>query len=170
MTQERRLADNIRRLQPVNLWLTQGEVVAVDGLTCTVRIGDADIGGVRLRASLTDRDRQILVVPKIGSCVTLGCLTADLNNPVVLQVDEIESITVNGGELGGLINVQALTDKINELVDRFNSHTHTIGTGAIRTSGSAAAQTNPGPVNVPAVSRKAAKLDRKDYEDDTVKH
>lgn len=154
----------------MSVWLTQGEVVAVDGLTCTVRIGDADIVGIRLRASLTDRDRQILVVPKIGSCVTLGCLTADLNNPVVLQVDEIESITVNGGKLGGLINIQALTDKINELVDKFNSHTHTIGAGAIQTSGSATAQANAGPVKVPAVSAKAAKLDRKDYEDDKVRH
>lgn len=154
----------------MSVWLTQGEVVAVDGLTCTVRIGDADIVGIRLRASLTDRDRQILVVPKIGSCVTLGCLTADLNNPVVLQVDEIESITVNGGKLGGLINIQALTDKINELVDKFNSHTHTIGSGAIQTAGSATSQANAGPVKVPAVSVKAAKLDRKDYEDDKVRH
>ena len=166
MTPERRLADNIKRLQPVNLWMTQGEVVAVDGLTCTVRIGDADIEGVRLRASLTERERQVLVVPKIGSSVTLGCLTADLNNPVVLQVDEVESITVNGGQLGGLINIQDLTDKINALVDAFNSHTHLLPVGAVTTA--AGSSTNP--VNVPAITKKAAKLDRRDYEDDTIKH
>lgn len=170
MTPERRLADNIKRLQPVNLWMTQGEVVAVDGLTCTVRIGDADIEGVRLRASLTERERQILVVPKVGSAVTLGCLTADLNNPVVLQVDEVETVTVNGGDLGGLINIQDLTDKINALVDAFNNHTHTITVGAIQTTGTAAAQANTRPVNIPAVANKAAKLDRKDYEDETIKH
>ena len=166
MTPERRLADNIKRLQPVNLWMTQGEVVAVDGLTCTVRIGDADIEGVRLRASLTERDREILVVPKIGSSVTLGCLTADLNNPVVLQVDEVESITVNGGHLGGLINIQDLTDKINALIDAFNSHTHLLPSGAVITT--AGASTNP--VNVPAIMKKAPKLNRKDYEDETIKH
>lgn len=170
MTPERRLADNIKRLQPVNLWMTQGEVVAVDGLTCTVRIGDADIEGVRLRASLTERERQILVVPKVGSAVTLGCLTADLNNPVVLQVDEVETITVNGGELGGLVKIQELTDKINELIEKFNSHTHTLGIGAIKTTGSATAQTNTAAVNVPAITSKAAKLNRKDYEDETIKH
>lgn len=166
MTPERRLADNIKRLQPVNLWMTQGEVIAIDGLTCTVKIGDAEIEGVRLRASLTEREREILVVPKIGSSVTLGCLTADLNNPVVLQVDEVESITVNGGQLGGLINIQDLTDKINALVDAFNSHTHLLPVGAVITS--AGASTNP--VNVPAITKKAAKLDRRDYEDDTIKH
>lgn len=166
MTPERRLADNIKRLQPVNLWITQGEVISIDGLTCTIKIGDAEIEGVRLRASLTEREREILVVPKIGSSVTLGCLTADLNNPVVLQVDEIESITVNGGQLGGLIKIQELTDKINALVEAFNGHTHLIPTGGVVTS----AGPNINPVTVPAVTKKAAKLNKKDYEDDTIKH
>lgn len=166
MTPERRLADNIKRLNPTSMWLTQGEVVAVDDLTCTVKIGDAEIEGVRLRASLAGRDRQILTVPKVGSSVTLGCLTADLNNLVVLQVDEIEKIIVNGGELGGLIKIQELTDKINSLVEAFNSHTHLLPEGAVITS--AGPSTNP--VNVPAITKKAAKLNKKDYEDETIKH
>ncbi len=166
MTPERRLADNIKRLNPTTMWLTQGEVVAVEDLTCTVKIGDAEIEGVRLRASLTGRDRQILTVPKVGSCVTLGCLTADLNNLVVLQVDEIEKIIVNGGELGGLINIQELTDKINALVEAFNSHTHLLPTGAVITS----AGSSINPVTVPAITKKAAKLNKKDYEDETIKH
>lgn len=170
MTPERRLADNLKRLNPSSMWLTQGEVVAVDDLTCKVKIGDAEIEGVRLRASLTERDRQILTVPKVGSSVTLGCLTADLNNLVVLQVDEVEKIIINGGELGGLIKIQELTDKINELIDTFNNHTHTIGIGSITTTGSASTQNNSVPVNVPAITSKAAKLNRKDYEDETVKH
>lgn len=166
MTPERRLADNIKRLNPTSMWLTQGEVVAVDDLTCTVKIGDAEIGGVRLRASLTGRDRQILTVPKVGSSVTLGCLTADLNNLVVLQVDEVEKIIINGGELGGLIKIQELTDKINALVEAFNSHTHLLPTGAVITS----AGPSINPVNVPAITKKAAKLNKKDYEDETIKH
>ncbi len=166
MTPERRLADNIKRLNPTSMWLTQGEVVAVDDLTCTVKIGDAEIEGVRLRASLTGRDRQILTVPKVGSSVTLGCLTADLNNLVVLQVDEVEKIIVNGGELGGLIKIQELTDKINALVEAFNGHTHLLPAGAVITS--AGPSTNP--VNVPAITKKAAKLNKKDYEDETIKH
>lgn len=166
MTPERRLADNIKRLNPTSMWLTQGEVVTVEDLTCTVKIGDAEIEGVRLRASLTGRDRQILTVPKVGSCVTLGCLTADLNNLVVLQVDEVEKIIVNGGELGGLIKIQELTDKINALVEAFNSHTHLLPAGAVITS--AGPSTNP--VNVPAITKKAAKLNKKDYEDETIKH
>lgn len=166
MTPERRLAQNIRALSPDTMWLTQGEVTAVDGLTCTVKIGDAEIEGVRLRASLSARERQILVVPKIGSPVTLGCLTADLNNLVVLQVDEIESITVNGGELGGLVKIQELTEKINALVDAFNSHSHTLLPGTVVTTGG----TNVAPISVPEVAKKAARLNRNDYEDTKITH
>lgn len=166
MTPERRLADNIRRLNPVAMWMTQGEVVAVDGQTCTVQIGDAQIQGVRLRASLSSRERQMLVVPKVGSPVTLGCLTGDLNNLVVLQVDEIESVTINGGKLGGLVNIEALTDKINELVDAFNRHNHTLAPGAVITT----AGPNTNPVTVPAPARKASRLNKQDYEDPSITH
>ena len=170
MTPERRLADNLKRLNPTSMWLTQGEVVAVDDLTCKVKIGDAEIEGVRLRASLTERDRQILTVPKVGSAVTLGCLTADLNNLVVLQVDEVEKIIINGGELGGLIKIQELTDKLNELVDKFNSHTHSLTSGTVNVSGSMGAATNAQPINVPAITSKASKFNAGDYEDETITH
>lgn len=170
MTPERRLAENIRRMNPVAMWITQGVVAAVDGLTCTVEIGDAQIEGIRLRASLTDRERQMLIVPKVGSAVTLASLSGDFNDMVIVQVDEVETVTINGGQLGGLVNIGALTDKINELVDAFNRHTHTVPAGSITTVGSATAQATTTPVSVPAPASKAAKLDRKDYEDDKITH
>lgn len=170
MTPERRLAENIRRINPVSMWMTQGEVTATDGVTCSVRIGDAELEGIRLRASLSDNDRQILVVPKVGSAVVLGCITGDLNNMVVLQVDEIESITINGGEQGGLVKIQELTDRLNELVEMFNSHTHTIATGGIQVEGTAVKQTNTAPITVPAITSKASRFDADDYEDDTITH
>ena len=148
------------------MWITQGEVTAVDGQTCTVQIGEARFEGVRLRASLSSRDRQMLIVPKIGSPVTLGCLTGDLNNLVVLQVDEVESITINGGKLGGLINIEDLTTKINELVDAFNRHSHTIMSGAIVTTGGP----NTTPVDVPSPMIKASRFNKKDYEDTSITH
>ena len=166
MTPERRLAENLRRINPVTMWLTQGEVTATDGITCTVKIGDAELEGIRLRASLSEKDRQMLIVPKIGSAVTLGCLTADLNNMVVLQVDEVESITINGGKLGGLVNIKELTNKINEIVDAFNRHTHLIAIGAVETSSG----TNVAPVQVPAVLSKASRLNVDEIEDKTIKH
>ena len=170
MTPERRLIENIRKAHGQAMWVCQGIVKAVDGATCTCEIGEMTLEGIRLRASVTDRDRQMLVVPKTGSAVTLGCLRGDLSEMVVLQVDEIESITINGGELGGLIKIQELTDKINALVDKFNNHTHSLASGTVNVAGSMGASTNAAPISVPAVTSKATKLDKKDYEDETVKH
>lgn len=166
MTPEARLVRNLKGITPASIWLTQGIVTAVDGLTCTVEIGDAQIEGIRLRASLTGRERQILTVPKVGSAVTLGSLSGDINQLVVLQVDEVESITVNGGHLGGLVKIQELTDKINALVDAFNRHTHTVQPGMVITPSGA----NTAPVLVPEVTVRAAKLDRNDFEDIKITH
>lgn len=170
MTPERRLAENIRKINPTAMWLTQGEVTATDGVTCSVKIGDAELEGIRLRASLSNVEKQILIVPKVGSAVTLGCLTADLNNMVVLQVDEIESITVNGGELGGLVKIQELTDKLNELVDKFNSHTHSLASGTVNVAGTMGSASNAQSITVPAITQKADKFNTSDYEDETITH
>lgn len=80
---------------------------------------------------------------------------------MVLAVDEVESITINGGKLGGLINIESLTQKINELVRTFNNHTH-----QVNTTGSATAQTG----TAAAVASKASELNKSDYEDTKVTH
>lgn len=133
--------------------ITQGIVKSVSGNMCEVEIGSIVIPGVRLRASELDDEGEMLVTPKIGTAVTVGSLSGDLTQLVVLQVDHIESIVINGGKLGGLINIEQLTDKINGLVDTFNSHTHTGVHGA--TSGP----------NSPASSFRKG-----DYEDEKIRH
>ena len=167
MTEEQRLLRNIRAAvgpEPISVY--QGIVVSVEGITCTVRFGEMDVEGVRLRASQADEDAQMLIVPKKGSAVIVGSLSGDLSQLVVLSVDAVERIEINGGRLGGLINIEALTEKINALIDVFNAHTHTIPTGGVVCG----VYPSVDPVTVPAVSRKAAKMDKKDYEDETVKH
>lgn len=167
MTEEQRLLQNIRAaVGPEPITVYQGIVVSVEGITCTVRFGSMDVAGVRLRASEASDDAQLLIVPRKDSAVIVGSLSGDLSQLAVLSVDAIERIEINGGKLGGLINIGALTDKLNELVDAFNRHTHTIPMGAVNCSG----YLSIAPVNVPAVSSKASKLDRDDYEDTTVKH
>lgn len=171
MDNNRRLVENIRKAAgPVPMSIYQGIVTSTDGVTCSCRFGSTEVSGIRLRASLTERERQMLVVPKAGSAVVIGSLSGDLSQAVVLQVDEIERIEVNGGKLGGLVNIEDLTAKINELVEAFNGHTHSLPTGTVSVSGPAGAMSNPAPVSVPAISKKADKFTRDDYEDDTVKH
>lgn len=170
MDQNRRLLENLKKVQPARLSILQGIVTATDGMECTCRIGSVEVSGIRLRASLTGRDRQMLVVPKIQSAVILGSLSGDLSKLVVLQVDEVESITFNGGQLGGLINIEDLTAKINELVNAFNDHTHSLATGAVTVTGSSGPAANQVPITVPAISSKASRLNKNDYEDTTIIH
>lgn len=133
--------------------LSQGIVTRVDGILCDIEVGGMTIPDVRLRASQAEADRHLLIVPKVGSAVIVGSLTGDWTQLVILAVDEAESIILNGGKLGGLVNIEPLTAKLNELIQLFNSHTHTAPNGA----------TTP-PVTA------AQSLNRKDFEDTTIKH
>lgn len=163
MDQYRRLRDNLMQVmgagKEITIW--QGIVKSVEGTTCTVTFGTLNVEGVRMRASLAENESHLLIVPKVGTAVVVGSLSNDLSLLVVLAVDEVESITINGGKLGGLINIESLTQKINELVRTFNNHTHQVST-----TGSATAQTG----TAAAVTSKASELNKSDYEDTKVTH
>lgn len=133
--------------------LTQGIVTRVDGVLCDVKIGGITVPGVRLRASEADDSGHMLIVPKVGTAVTVGSLTGDLAQLVVLHVDHAEKVILNGGSLGGLVNIGELTEKLNALVDAFNSHTH---------------QGVHGPTGAPLKSTET--FSREDYEDATITH
>lgn len=135
------------------LTLMQGIVRKVSGLTCEVEIGGIAVPDVRLRASEAATGAQLLVTPKVGTAVIVGSLSGDLTQLVVLAVDQAESMTLNGGKLGGLINIEPLTQKINELVQAFNAHTH---------------QGTHGPTGPPL--KPAQQLNKGDYEDTTIRH
>ena len=135
------------------LTLMQGIVRAVNGNLCNIEIGSITIPDVRLRASESVDEQQLLIIPAIGSAVIVGSLSGDLTELVVLAVDRVERITINGGQLGGLINIEALTQKINELVQALNTHTH---------------QGTHGPTGPPL--KQARQFKRADYEDETIKH
>lgn len=155
MDQYRELATLIKQASSGGgrVTILQGIVKEVSGITCTVEIGSLTVSDVRLRASEKPEETQILITPAIGSAVILASLSGDMTNLVVVAVDVAESITINGGKLGGLINIEALTSKLNELVHVFNSHTHTAPNG---------------PTTPPTTS--ANQLQRKDYEDEKIKH
>ncbi len=94
-------------------------------------------------------------------------------NKVKIKADEI---AFNGGEKGELINIDDLTGKINELVDVFNKHTHTIkpisvpASGLTSPAGAVTGSATTASVGVPAPDSSASRLDKKDYKDDKIKH
>lgn len=139
--------------------ITQGIVKSVTGNLCDVEIGNIVIPDVRIRASELDDAGEMLVTPKIGSAVILGSLSGDLSQLVVLRVDHIESIIINGGKLGGLVNIEQLTNKINELVNTFNTHTHNV---TVSHPGGTFTTVTPG--------SSASSFNKDDYEDENIKH
>lgn len=101
--------------------LYQGVVTALSDITCEVSIDGLSIPDVRLRASTEVDGAQIIVRPAVGSVVIVGSLTGDLDHLVVLSMDRAEEVIINGGELGGLIKVQELTQKLNALESEVNN-------------------------------------------------
>ena len=166
MQPEQRLIQNIRKaVGPSPMAVYQGIVASVEGITCTVTFGSLNVSGIRLRASQSENDSQILMVPRTGSAVIVCSLSGDLSDLAVIAVDEVERIEINGGRLGGLINIEQLTEKLNALVDAFNSHTHTIPSGGV-----VCESPNAAPVQVPKVLSPASSFRTGDYEDETIKH
>ena len=177
MANEKTLIDMIREAagaQPMAIY--QGIVKSVDdGETCTVTFGSLDVSDIRLRASLADVDKQILLTPKVGSAVVVGSLSGDYTQMAVLQMDEVDSIKIgssddackielNGGELGGLVKIEELTSKLNELVEKFNSfvtgyntHKHVESLGGTTLPPASQAQ-------------QANQFNKSDYEDENIMH
>lgn len=138
-----------------NITILQGIVKSVQELTCTVEVGSLTLTDVRLRASTSADNGELLIIPKVGSAVIMVSLSGDMTHLVIVAIDCAESIIINGGKLGGLINIDALTSKLNELVQAFNTHTHNMPTPIGLTT----------PPTKPAVPLK-----KQDYEDTKIKH
>lgn len=165
---------------------TVKEVDVKEG-TCTVeRDGSPELHEVRLNAVIDEGVTDTFtVIPAKGSFVWVISL-GEATEGLVVATSKIERVMIrtggimvdvsadgvvmNGGKLGGMIDTAKLTEKVNELAEAFNGHTHTIPSGGISTQGSASAQSTVTPVTVPAVGKKAAKLNKGDYEDEKVKH
>lgn len=145
--------------------------------TCVVeRDGSPELNDVRLNAVIDEGVTDCFtVIPAVGSFVqvllldeTEGLVVATSKiakvlirtGDITMEVSD-QGIVMNGGKLGGVIDIAKLTEKVNGLVDAFNGHTHMVST-----TGSATAQTGTAAVT----ASKAKKLDRGDYENEKVKH
>lgn len=152
------IAEMIRQLaaQGRTARLFNATVTRVDEAARTVDVmpledDTAPVLGVGLQA-VEECSGGLLVIPTEGSVVTVAMFDEYAAGVVVLTSD-IDRIVINGGSLGGLINIAVLTQKLNAMVQTFNSHTHTCpnGTTAIPT-------------------QQATAFEASDYEDDTVVH
>lgn len=161
------------------------EVKQVDGNTCTVTIGDLDISDVRLRAVINNDQDQLICTPKQNSQVLVADMSAgEFRELVVIAYSEIETIdlaigqttlkledgkiTINGGNLNGLVKIQELTEKLNNLVTWCKNHTH--GGVITAVSGGSGAPAVGTPGNTATPTSPPSDFNKSDYEDTAVKH
>lgn len=134
-----------------------GRVVCDSGVATRVRadegVCDVEIAGKApaLGVLLGDAKEGVLTVPEEGSVVVVVWATPTL--AVLVLAAKVAEVRVRGGKLGGLVNIETLTQKLNALVDAFNTHTHPASGGVT------------GAPSIPAASFTAG-----DYEDKKVKH
>lgn len=104
------------------------EVKSVEGETCTVLIGELEVPDVLLTPADEGADGKLVITPKVGSQVTVADLSGgELRQLAVVHWGEVEkisltadSIELNGGDNGGLVKIEALTDKINNIEKDIN--------------------------------------------------
>ena len=135
--------------------------------TCTVDLDGLTVSDVRLRAVVNGETSKILVTPKTGSHVLVADLSGDLSQLAVVGYSEVEKIEVdadnivfNGGDNKGLIKIEKLTQKLNDLVRTFNNHTH-----QVNTTGGPTAQSG-----TTAIPSPASEFDKSFYEDTKITH
>lgn len=148
MSKERECAETLRAIvgkEPFPTFVAK--VTKVNGAKCTVKrlFDDMEIEEVRLNCSTTENE-GVVIVPKQDSMVLITSI--DGRYWFVSQCSEVENITIdvkdkivfNGGHNKGLVKIEELTKKLNELVTTFNEHTHPVPNG---TSGVTTQQAKP---------------------------
>lgn len=106
-------------LEPYGVPCTVESIDEVDGAqlaACKPINGDADLLDVRLQA---DPGSGLLIVPKIGSIVIVQPIN-ELTGYIAL-FSEVESMKLLDGTFGGLIKIQDLVEKVNNLEDQVNN-------------------------------------------------
>lgn len=166
MDEEERLRQALKSLGDTPSGIFPATVDAVSGEVANVTALDGtQYFDVQLKAAINDKGGMI-VTPVIGSTVLVERIDGS-NRLFVAMFSEIEEIVFNQGE-NGLVKIDMLTDKLNELVKAFNSHVHSgVITGVSGGSGNPAVGT---PGNSEKPTQKASEFKKEDYEDIKIKH
>jgi hypothetical protein len=112
MDKYRQIAELMKGFNPSGQIFFPATVESVEGSTCTVKVDNLSISDVRLKATTTPSENQVLLSPLPGSNVLVGSFSGDLNNLFVMSADVIDriEITCNGRNL-----MQTVSDLINAL-------------------------------------------------------
>lgn len=94
MDKYRRIAELMKGFQQTGQVFFPATVESVEGNTCTVNVDGLSLSDVRLKATTTQTENQVLLIPVAGSDVLVGSLAGDYNNLFVLSCDVIDVIEI----------------------------------------------------------------------------
>jgi hypothetical protein len=94
MDKIRHLSELLKGFQNNGQVFFPATVESVSGNTCTVKIDSLSISDVRLKATTTKVDNQVLLTPATGSDVLVGSLSGDLSNLFVVSADIVDNIEI----------------------------------------------------------------------------
>lgn len=154
-----------------------GEVKSVDGETCTVLVGELEVPDVLLTPADDGNGGKLTITPKTGSMVTVADLSGgDLRHMTVIQWGEVEKITgkfdsieLNGGDNGGLVNVEKLKNNLNSLKRYVEAMKSAIGTG-FTSVGAGSAANGPAGNTAFNAAMAAQNINFEDMEDKRITH
>jgi hypothetical protein len=124
------------------LTVNAGVNSAIQVCDCKPLDGSAIVRDVTLITSYQNNQAGFMLVPKVNSLVQVSF--NDDCDAFVSMVSVVDFIYLNGNDYGGLVQVQPLVDKLNNLENKVNSlitftqtHTHsgvTVGSGVTGTA------------------------------------
>lgn len=125
------------------------EVLSISGGTCTAQpyTDMPTIEGIRLQGQ--EEEIGIYCKPKVGSTIIVSFIE---NEPYVSMFSEVDKIILRNEDFGGLVKVEELTEKlnnlenkVNSLVNMYNLHIHPTTSGTISATVS---QVDPTPLTI----------------------
>ena len=96
--------------------LFEAEVVESKDTECTIKYQGLLHKNVRLVCGFSQSLTTIIVKPAVGSTVLVADLSGGkYRDMIVLLVEKAECTTINGGNLGGMVNIEDLIDTLKSL-------------------------------------------------------
>ena len=133
MDRVRRIAELMKGFQNNGQVFFNAIVESVEGNSCTIRLDDISIQGVRLKPTTEKTDDEFIAIPAKGSYVLVGSFSGDFNNLFVLQTDTVselkckiggityhidkDGIVFNEGKNGGLMNIKDVVSWMEKVYD-----------------------------------------------------
>lgn len=117
---------------PVYVYDAEVDSVDEDNRICSVTLiggrANNSLSNVRLMSSIDD---GILIIPTVGSTVTI--IFSSFTEPLVIGWSGWDKMILKGGDQGGLVlspnlitKLNNLENLVNDLISKFNSHTHNV--------------------------------------------